>query len=62
MGSFELLYQVRNLDEEPVPDLDPFAALGLYDVSDESRALVDRFSRPGLQIGLAFGSPELQVV
>jgi uncharacterized protein (DUF1800 family) len=62
MGSFELLYQARNLDEEPVQDLDPFAALGLYDVSDESRSLVDRFTRPGLQMGLAFGSPEFQVV
>jgi len=62
MGSFELLYQVKNIDEYPVPGFDPFAVLGLYDVSTETRSLVDRFARPGLQIGLAFGSPEFQVV
>ncbi|MCP4305448.1 MAG: DUF1800 domain-containing protein [bacterium] len=62
LGSFELLYLVRNLDDEEVTAIDVFEALGVYDVSTETRALIDRFPRPGLQLGLAFGSPEFMVV
>jgi uncharacterized protein (DUF1800 family) len=62
LGSFELLYQSRNLDDEDVPEFDPFEALGLYDVSEETRDLIERFPRPSLNVGLAFGSPEFQLV
>jgi uncharacterized protein (DUF1800 family) len=62
LGSFQLLYLSRDLDEEGAPAVDPLAALGLYDVSTETRTLIDRFARPGLQMGLAFGSPEFMVV
>lgn len=62
LGGFELLYQVRNLDDEDAPEIDPFEALGIYDISTETRALVERFPRPGLQIALVFGSPEFLVV
>jgi len=62
LGSFQLLYLSRNLDDEGAPTVDPLAALGLYDVSTETRTLIGRFARPGLQLGLAFGSPEFMVV
>ncbi len=62
LGSFDLLNLVANLDEEGAPTVDPLRALGLYDVSDQTRTLIERFPRPGLQLGLAFGSPEFQVV
>ena len=62
LGSFELLYQSRNLDDEDAPGVDVLDALGLYDVSDTTRTLLERFPRPSLQVGLAFGSPEFQVV
>lgn len=62
LGSFELLYQSANLDEAPVSDRDPYEMLGVYDPSPETRSLIDRFSRPALQVALVFGSPEFQVV
>ncbi len=62
LGSFELLYLCRNLDEEGGPSVNALEALGLYDVSSDTRVLIDRFTRPGLQVGLAFGSPEFMVV
>jgi uncharacterized protein (DUF1800 family) len=62
LGSFELLYLCRNLDDEGAPTVDALEALGLYDVSAETKSLLDRFTRPGLQLGLAFGSPEFMVV
>jgi uncharacterized protein (DUF1800 family) len=60
LGSFELLHVAVNPDE--APPVDPFEALGIYDVSRETRAMVERFPRPGLQLGLLYGSPEFQVV
>ncbi|MGF1666454.1 MAG: DUF1800 family protein [Acidimicrobiia bacterium] len=62
LGSFELLHLSANPDGEGAIPADPFESLGIYDVSPETRALVDRFPRPGLQLGLVFGSPEFQVV
>jgi uncharacterized protein (DUF1800 family) len=59
---FELLHLCSNLDEEGAEQVDVFEALGIHDVSDETRSLIDRFPRPGLRLGLAFGSPEFQVV
>jgi uncharacterized protein (DUF1800 family) len=62
LGSFELLNLAANLDEEGAEAVDVLAVLGLYDVSAETMALLGRFPRPGLQLGLAFGSPEFLVV
>lgn len=60
-GSFDLVNLVVNLDDPeqaPEGDVDPLERLGLVDVSSQTRDLLDRFPRPGLRLGLAFGSPE----
>jgi uncharacterized protein (DUF1800 family) len=57
LGSFTLLGLVANLDESDT-DVDVPERLGLVDLSDATRDLLDRFDRPGLRLGLAFGSPE----
>ncbi len=62
MGSFELLSMVDDPEERGDAPADPLAALGLFDVSEQTRELVGRFTRPGLALGLAFGSPEFQLV
>lgn len=62
LGSFEILHLCRNLDEDGAPAIDVLEALGLIDVSENTRDLLGRFPRPGLQLGLAFGSPEFLAV
>ncbi len=56
-GAFELLGFVENPDEADT-SVDIPARLGLYDLSEETLAMLQRFPRPGLQLGLAFGCPE----
>ena len=62
LGGFDLLNLSRNLDEDGVPAIDIPLSLGLFDLSDATRAMLDRFPRPGMKLGLAFGSPEFQAV
>jgi hypothetical protein len=62
LGGFELLYLARNIEDEDIPTIDVLDALGLYAVSRETQVMLDRFTRPGLQLGLAFGSPEFIAV
>jgi uncharacterized protein (DUF1800 family) len=62
LGGFELLNLARNLDEDGAPAIDVPLALGLFDLSDDTRATLDRFPRLGMKLGLAFGCPEFLAV
>jgi uncharacterized protein (DUF1800 family) len=62
LGGFELLNLARNLDEDGAPAIDVPLALGLFDLSDDTRATLERFPRTGMKLGLAFGCPEFLAV
>lgn len=47
-----------NLDEEGAAAIDIPLALGLFDLSDDTRSTLNRFPRAGMRLGLAFGCPE----
>lgn len=55
-GSFELLHLVD--PDEMTGPLDIPRRLGLFDLSKETRDMLDHDPRPGRRLGLAFGSPE----